>query len=116
MLDCIPSVSPKEFGIPDPSVNILDEAGRMVTDAKWAIIAVFLSPAVFLTGKSLADEGSSATQTTGELERLIASTGIDPQSLLNQGGEGGPYIARDKLTHHRADARTGELREIVKIL
>jgi murein DD-endopeptidase MepM/ murein hydrolase activator NlpD len=88
----------------------------MVTYAKWAIIAVFLSPAVFLTGKSLADEGSSATQTTGELERLIASTGIDPQSLLNQGGEGGPYIALDKLTHHRADARTGELREIVKIL
>ncbi|HKW53209.1 MAG TPA: M23 family metallopeptidase [Stellaceae bacterium] len=89
----------------------------MATCAKWTIIAAFLSPVVFFAGKSLADgDSSNVDQTTSELERLIASTGIDPQSLLNQGGEGGPYIALDEAIHHGAEARTGELREIVKIL
>jgi murein DD-endopeptidase MepM/ murein hydrolase activator NlpD len=53
----------------------------------------------------------------GELERVIASTGIDPQALLSQGGgEGGPYIALDGPIQRSAEARERELREIVKIL
>jgi murein DD-endopeptidase MepM/ murein hydrolase activator NlpD len=89
----------------------------MATCAKWTIIAVFLSPVVFFTGKSLADgDSSNVDRTTRELERLIASTGIDPQSLLNQGGEGGPFIALDEVIHHSTEARKRELREIVKIL
>ncbi len=88
----------------------------MVTCAKWTVVAVFLSPVVLFSGKCLSDDEPNAGKTTRELERLIASTGIDPQSLLNQSGEGGPYIALDEVNHHSAEARTRELREIIKIL
>lgn len=88
----------------------------MVTHAKWAVVAVFLSPVVLCAGRCLAGEESSVGKAVGELERLIASTGIDPQALLNQGGEGGPYIALDGAIQHSAEARERELREIIKIL
>jgi murein DD-endopeptidase MepM/ murein hydrolase activator NlpD len=64
----------------------------------------------------LADDVSNSRKTTDQLERLIAATGIDPQSLLNHGGEGGPYIALDKVVHHSPETRAQELREIIKIL
>lgn len=88
----------------------------MVPCAKWTVVAVLLSPIVLLGGRCLADEDSNTGKAIGELERLIASTGIDPQALLNEGGEGGPYIALDGAIQRSAEARARELREIVKIL
>ena len=88
----------------------------MVPCAKWTIVAVFLSPVVLFAGRCLADEESNMGKAVGELERLIASTGIDPHALLNQGGEGGPYIALDGAIQHSAEATARELRDILKIL
>ena len=88
----------------------------MVPRAKWTIVAVLLSPAVLFAGRCLADEESNMGKAVGALERLIASTGVDPQALLSEGGEGGPYIALDQAARHDAAARERELRAIVKIL
>jgi murein DD-endopeptidase MepM/ murein hydrolase activator NlpD len=73
-----------------------------------------MSPVLFFPGECLSDHDSPSAKATGELERLIASTGIDPQSLLDRRGEGGPYIALGEAVH--AAAREQELREIIRIL
>ena len=88
----------------------------MATSAKRLIVAVFLSPVVLFAGRCLADDESNMGKAIGALERVIASTGIDPHALLSEGGEGGPYIALDGATRHGAAARERELREIVKTL
>jgi murein DD-endopeptidase MepM/ murein hydrolase activator NlpD len=87
-----------------------------MTPVKWTVVAVFLSPVVLLSDKCLADDEWNSGKTMSELERMIASTGIDPQSLLNHGGEGGPYVALDKVIHRSTETRTRELREIINIL
>jgi murein DD-endopeptidase MepM/ murein hydrolase activator NlpD len=86
----------------------------MVTCVRWTAVAIVMSPVLFFASECLSDHESHSGKTTSELERLIASTGIDPQSLLNRGGEGGPYIALGDAIH--AKARAQELREIIKIL
>jgi murein DD-endopeptidase MepM/ murein hydrolase activator NlpD len=65
---------------------------------------------------------NNSGQSSSELERLLASTGLDIDRLLHglgnsSGGEGGPYIALDDpraaaLDHQRLD----ELKKLAKIL
>jgi murein DD-endopeptidase MepM/ murein hydrolase activator NlpD len=88
----------------------------MVTCVRWTAIAIVLSPVMLFPGKCLSGDEANSGKTTSEIERLIASTGIDPQSLLNEGGEGGPYIALGGAIQHSAEARERELREIIKLL
>jgi murein DD-endopeptidase MepM/ murein hydrolase activator NlpD len=56
----------------------------------------------------------------GELEQVLASTGVDVEKLLGRlnsvpPGEGGPYIALDKK-HIAGEARVEELQKILKTL
>jgi murein DD-endopeptidase MepM/ murein hydrolase activator NlpD len=66
----------------------------------------------------MADSGTS----TGELERLIASTGVDIDKLLGSlsivGGQGGPYVALSSVKRPPADEskRIAELQRLVKTL
>jgi murein DD-endopeptidase MepM/ murein hydrolase activator NlpD len=62
-----------------------------------------------------------AAGNSGELERVLASTGIDVDKLLGKlgsvpPGQGGPYIALDKKSLATSAARTEELRKIMKTL
>jgi murein DD-endopeptidase MepM/ murein hydrolase activator NlpD len=69
-----------------------------------------------------ADQRSENRVPPSELERLIASTGVDVEKLLSRlgsvpSGQGGPYVALDKAARPPgSDARMEELQKIVKTL
>jgi murein DD-endopeptidase MepM/ murein hydrolase activator NlpD len=67
------------------------------------------------------DRRSDNSGRTSEVERLLASTGIDVEKLLGHlsvpAGQGGPYVALDKANMPAAgDARSEELEKIIKTL
>jgi murein DD-endopeptidase MepM/ murein hydrolase activator NlpD len=67
------------------------------------------------------DRRSDNSGRTSEVERLLASTGIDVEKLLGHlnvpAGQGGPYVALDKANMPAAgDARSEELQKIIKTL
>lgn len=62
-----------------------------------------------------------ASHKSSELERIVASTGIDVDKFLDKldtvpQGEGGPFIALDKKSLEAESARTEQLRKILKTL
>lgn len=64
---------------------------------------------------------ASPTHKSSELERIVASTGIDVDRLLNKldavpQGEGGPFIPLDKKSLAAESARTEQLRKILSTL
>jgi murein DD-endopeptidase MepM/ murein hydrolase activator NlpD len=66
------------------------------------------------------DRRSDNTSQTSEVERLLASTGIDVEKLLGQLNslpQGGPYVALNKANFPAAgDARSEELQKIIRTL
>jgi murein DD-endopeptidase MepM/ murein hydrolase activator NlpD len=82
-------------------------------------------PAPVLPQRSIADrppdKRSDNTGTASEVERLLASTGIDVEKLLGHlsvpPAQGGPYVALDKANMTTdSDARSEELQKIIKTL
>jgi murein DD-endopeptidase MepM/ murein hydrolase activator NlpD len=66
-------------------------------------------------------ENAPAPGGSGEIEQVLASTGVDVEKLLGRLnsvplGEGGPYIALDKKRLAHPDARSEELQKILKTL
>ena len=67
------------------------------------------------------DQRSDNIVNSSEVERLLASTGIDVERLLGRfgslpQGQGGPYVALDGGRLAGADARSEELQKIIKTL
>lgn len=66
-------------------------------------------------------ENESAPGDSGEIEQVLASTGVDVERLLGRlnsvpQGQGGPYVALDKKHLAGADTRGEELQKILKAL
>jgi murein DD-endopeptidase MepM/ murein hydrolase activator NlpD len=68
-----------------------------------------------------ADQRSENTQTSGEIEQFLASTGIDVEKLVGSvgavtPGQGGPFVALDTKRLGEVDARSEELQKIIRTL
>jgi murein DD-endopeptidase MepM/ murein hydrolase activator NlpD len=66
-------------------------------------------------------ENLAPSGNNGEIEQVLASTGLDVEKLLGRlnsvpVGQGGPYIALDKRHMAESGARTEELQKILKTL
>jgi murein DD-endopeptidase MepM/ murein hydrolase activator NlpD len=66
-------------------------------------------------------ENTAPAGNSGEIEQVLASTGLDVEKLLGRlnsvpVGEGGPYIALDKRHLVQSDARNEQLQKILKTL
>lgn len=66
-------------------------------------------------------ENTHSENAAGDLEQLIASTGIDVEKVLSRlgsvpAGQGGPYVALNKKNLAASSGRSEELQKIVKTL